>query len=197
MLISSLERNIPDSQIWQCLTANGITLDQLLKVWKKKAHYFIGKAHMKKNDFDQAIPALESALALIADDPALTANANELKGMIQDSKTRLNKQKKKEKNTWAKAFEKGKLEPDVNDQGGSAPNSPSRGSPSPGDPQNLKFDLGLGDSKKKKQQAKAAATSGSTAVSTWTFDWTWPVGLGLVVAGGLTFWYAFLRNRRR
>lgn len=101
---------MPGSLIWQCLTENGITLDQLQKVWKKKALYFIGKAQLKRQNFKEAIESLEEALVLVADDDAHATSANELRDLLKDAKSRLSKEKAKEKSTWSKAFKKGKEE---------------------------------------------------------------------------------------
>ena len=199
-MIRSLERNIPDGQIWKCLLDNGITEDQLRKVWKKKALYYIGKAHLKRKNFQEAVENLEEALALISDDGKLVKNANELRGMITDAKTRLSKEKQREKNTWAKAFKKGKMESDTSSPVDSAPSSPVRGAAAAEDPMNLKFDWSA-TTGQAVDQKKAKSSSTSTAVQKWSpTDIFGHYGFYFAlaaagVAGGAALW--FMRYRRK
>lgn len=210
VLISSLERNMPDGQVWKNLSENGITEDQLLKVWKKKAYYYLGKAHLKRGNQEEAIKAFESALALIADDSALVVNSNELRTLIANAKAELSKQTKKQKKTWSKAFEKRKLEPDAPEDSNTspAPSAPTTplGKTSAGafDPNNLNFDLGLKkDGKTAKSSSNSSGNSGkpaSTAVSTWTWSSDmvlWTVLGAVSLFAGLAFWQRWRYSRHR
>jgi hypothetical protein len=108
VLIRSLEKNIPQSQIWQCLVENGITLDKLQKEWKKKALFFIGKAQLKRGDYADAQKNLEDALGLIEKDPKLATQIGELRELIGEASLKDKKAKQKEKAVWARAFQKNK-----------------------------------------------------------------------------------------
>jgi tetratricopeptide (TPR) repeat protein len=211
MLIKSLEKNIPDSQIWACLTENGITLEQLQKVWKKKALFYLGKAYLKKQNYSLAVESLEEALALIADDASLAANATELRDLIADAKARRNKEKQKEKDTWSKAFKKGQSEKesmyhDPNDKepgarGGavssspSSPSSPGKQQKAPGaagkatQPLDLKVDL----SDVRGVSGKNKNDSNSSAVQPWSPQSNWfsviAGSLGVVALLGLTLFF--------
>lgn len=199
LLIRSLERNIPDGMIWKCLTENGVTLDQLKKVWKKKALYYVGKGELKRKNFKEAAVHLEEALGLIVDDAKLTANANELRTLIADAKARHAKEKKREKSTWSKAFKKGKTEVesmyrDVEDSAppsaATSPIASPAGQHSHFDPNNLKIDLSdLDINKKKKGASNAVAIK-----SDFTFN-PFFVGLGVVGLFGIgTFlWMRYKR----
>eukprot|EP01032_Pedospumella_encystans_P022018 gene22018-24963_t len=146
LLIRSLEKNIPDSMIWMCLQGNGVTMEQLQRQWKRKALYYIGKAQLKRKNYQEAVVHLEEAYNLIADDASLAKQVAELKALVTDAKARLNKENKREKDTWAKAFKKGKTEVESiyhdprDTPTSSAPTTPVHSS-TPLDPNNLKFDL--------------------------------------------------------
>ena len=182
-------------------------MDQLQKVWKKKALFYIGKSQLKKQNYDEAIAKLEEALALASD--------SEIKTLIADAKTRRSKEKQKEKATWSKAFKRGKSEEgsiyhDPKDEevvaspsAKSAPVTPAKpASTAPIDPNNLKFDLSdLGLKKKGSSgSTKTTAASSSTTVQPWQPDLftqygIW-FGLGVLVAGfGASYW--FLQHRKR
>jgi hypothetical protein len=77
-------------------------------VWKKKALYYAGKAQLKRKNYQESIDLLEEALSLTADDAALSANTKELKALVADAKTRMAKEKQKEKSTWSGRAAKGK-----------------------------------------------------------------------------------------
>jgi len=82
VLIHSLEKNIPNGQIWQCLLQNGITLDKLRKEWKKKALFCIGKSELNRQNYKEAMERFEEALNLIADDDTLIKQTKELRSLL-------------------------------------------------------------------------------------------------------------------
>jgi len=200
LLIRSLEKNIPDSMIWMCLQGNGVTMEQLQRQWKRKALYYIGKAQLKRKNYQEAVVHLEEAYNLIADDASLAKQVAELKALLADAKARLNKENKREKDTWAKAFKKGKTEVEsiyhdpLDTPTSSAPTTPVHSS-TPLDPNNLKFDLsdlGGKDGKKKKKSAES-----STALTSWSTPYFYTaffVAFFAAVGGG-SFWY--FNHRRR
>lgn len=187
--------------IWKCLTENGVTLDQLKKVWKKKALYYVGKAQLKRKNFKEAAEHLEEALGLIAEDAKLAANAGELRTLLADAKARYAKEMKREKSTWAKAFKKGKTEVesmyrDVAEPASpapSAPTSPMGANAQNFDPNNLKFDLSDLDINKKKKK-KAESTAVAVPFMSTPFGMFFGVAFLSAVVGG-TFWW--IRNKRR
>lgn len=199
LLIRSLEKNIPDSLIWMCLQGNGVTMEQLQRQWKRKALYYIGKAQLKRKNFQEAVVHLEEAYNLIAEDATLAKQVTELKALLADAKARLNKENKREKDTWAKAFKKGKTEVESiyhdprDTPTSSAPTTPVHSTTSL-DPNNLKFDisdLGGKDGKKKKK------TESSTALTSWSTPYFYTaffVAFFAAVGGG-SFWY--FNHRRR
>jgi hypothetical protein len=105
-LVDSFENLYPHSKMWQHLLSRGFSIETLLKVWKKKALYLMGKSAVFKQDFQDAVKYLTQAHALIAHDPRLTADAKDIVELISQSTARLNKQNKAEKNMWKKAFSK-------------------------------------------------------------------------------------------
>lgn len=213
VLIGHLERNLPHGEVWKNLTEHGVTEDQLRKVWKKKAFYYMGKAHLKLGNYAEAIKAFDLALALIVDDASLMANANELRGLLADTKARWTKERQREKNTWAKAFEKRKMEPDAAEDAAVSPNTSLPSTPVrtgvssavPFDPKDLKFDLGLGKesssgNSSKQKKASSGSAAGTNTVSTWLMPyhfstlWLWGVFGASVLGMG---WWAYIRNKPR
>lgn len=109
MLVETLESRIPQALVWQCLVVtSGMTLDKFRKDWKKKSLFLVGKAELGLCNFQSALDALKAALALIADDESLAKNSEELRALIATASSRRAAEKKKERATWSKAFEKGK-----------------------------------------------------------------------------------------
>ncbi len=202
MLIRSLEKNIPTSRIWDCLVENGVTLEQLQRQWKRKALYYIGKAHLKRKSFKEAVTHLEEAYNLIAEDANFVKNAAELKVLLTDAKARLNKENQREKATWAKAFKKGKTEVESiyhdprDTPTSSAPTTPLR-STTPLDPNNLKFDLSdlkAKDGKKKKKELETS-TALTTGPSFFSASSLLLISLFAAITGGGFYWFSKYRRR--
>lgn len=104
--MDSFENLYPHSKMWQYLLGRGFSIETLLKVWKKKALYLMGKSAYFKHDYQDAVKYLEQAHALIAHDPGLVTDAKDIVELISQSNTKLQKQNKSEKNMWKKAFSK-------------------------------------------------------------------------------------------
>lgn len=194
VLIKSLETKIPDGLIWKCLQNNGITLEKLLKEWKKKSLYYIGKSELKRQNFQEAVEHLEASLALIVDDPDKVANANELRELVAEATKKRNKEKKREKSTWSKAFKKNSASVDPPAAQNNSPSSSSRsaatvagGESVPIDLSKVKVDLGLKESSKTQLDRKQFSSTDSYMGLLF--------GLGFAgILGGVAFWW--LRSRR-
>lgn len=166
-------------------------------MWKKKALYYAGKAQLKRKNFAESIELLEEALSLTADDAALSANTKELKTLVADARTRLAKEKQKEKNTWSKAFKKGKLQTDDGADTASGPTTPTTDAAAT-DINNLNFGLDW----KKGSDGKKKKAAQSSAVSTWTassFFAQYGVYFGILgvtaAVAGAAMWYTRYRRR--
>lgn len=92
--------------MWQFLLSRGFSIETLLKVWKKKALYLMGKSAHFKHDYQDAVKYLEQAHELIAHDPRLVTDAKDIVELISQSNAKLQKQNASEKNMWKKAFSK-------------------------------------------------------------------------------------------
>lgn len=187
-----------------CLQENGVTTEQLQRQWKRKALYYIGKAQLKRKNYQEAVVHLEEAYSLIAEDASMAKHAAEHKALLADAKNRLIKENKREKDTWAKAFKKGKTEVESiyhdprDTPTSSAPDSPTptRASSAPLDPNNLKFDLSDLSSKDKDKKKKKKEAE-STALTTWPAGGYYATFFFITLfaaVGGGSFWFF---NRRR
>jgi hypothetical protein len=92
--------------MWQFLIARGFSVEILLKVWKKKTLFLMGKSSFFKQDYEEAVRYLEQALHLISNDKSFAAEIKELTDLITQSSAKLQKQNKAEKDMWKKAFSK-------------------------------------------------------------------------------------------
>lgn len=106
MLISALEERMDGGQVWQCLQDRGMTKTKLIKEWKTKSYFLAGKAELLRKEYDVSINHLESALALLADDPQSSTEIVKLKELLQTATKKRTAELKKEKSTWSKAFQK-------------------------------------------------------------------------------------------
>ena len=219
ILINSLETKIPDGEIWKCLSSTGITLDKLQKEWKKKALYFVGKAELKRQNYQAALDSLGLALQLIDKDPKLAANAQELRDLIDGAQKRRSKEKQREKQTWSKAFQKNKTVKE--DEHSTSGVSSGATSPTPNghgevkvetigadlsavDFSKIKVDLGLnslsGLASKDKKKNQSSDKSGQQQ-ALWQPDaagyGTMLMGLGILgLVGGAAYWWLRLRKDR-
>lgn len=198
-LIKSLEKNIPNSQIWKCLLQNNITIDKLQKEWKKKSHFYIGKAELCRKNFEEAVQHLTAALNLIIDDKTLSTNISELKQLLTEAKTKRNAVKKKEQNMWENAFKK--------DSDNNSP-SPKKNIiknnllPTTDLPTDFKFDLNnlkkdVKDNKGKDKKPSKSNNKNSNSI--WPKDnfnqFTILFGLGFLgLVGGVA--YMWMKNKR-
>lgn len=105
-LIDAFESLYPDSRLWQFLIARGFSIEILLKVWKKKTLFLMGKSSFFKQDYEDAVKYLEQALRLISHDKSFVAEIKELTDLLAQSSAKLQKQNKAEKDMWKKAFTK-------------------------------------------------------------------------------------------
>lgn len=215
LLINTLEERIPHALVWQALVSEGMTLDKYHKEWKKKSYFLVGKAELGQSNYQAALDNLRAALALIQNDPAHVKGSDELKQLITQATTKLSAEKKKEKATWSKAFEKGKKEEMYSD-----PVSPA---PSPkGNDSSNSFATANGSAKTTsaataeddevanlvnkalgKKTAPASAATASAATTNAPTDAVWkPDSLSIALVLGSIFafcggWYFWSWSRRR
>lgn len=170
------------SMVWVEFKKRGMTFTKLIKDWKKKSLFYMGKAAYLAHDYDQAIEFLSMAIAILVtplegsvanalavcdgnsmevqalvndsvylttetsangdvvmkgpvngtvdnakNDAAYQQNLKELTDLLQQSKNAKQKQEKKEKATWSKAFAKSAEESALVEESSSSPKK----SPSP------------------------------------------------------------------
>ena len=104
MLTRAMEGRV-GSSVWRELTKRGLTLDKLVKDWKKKSLYLLGKAELKTREYDEAVEHFEAALALVEGDEAYAKNAAELRELVAGTLLLRKKQLKRDQKTWSKAFQ--------------------------------------------------------------------------------------------
>lgn len=102
-LIDALESKIGDSQIWDSMLEKGIMTKEKMKDLKGKAYRIIGKAELKKKNYQEAKSNLKAALTITTNEK-MTKELNEL---LNEATKKLSQEEKKEKSTWQKAFKKG------------------------------------------------------------------------------------------
>jgi hypothetical protein len=107
-----MEAKMEHGLVWQELCKRGMTLKKMSYEWKKKGHFLAGKANLLGKEYELAIENLEQALRL----GALAggeSNSDEAKlmDMLQLAQKKRAAERKKEKHTWSKAFEKNSAEP--------------------------------------------------------------------------------------
>ena len=113
MLISALEERMEDGQVWKYLLERGMTKNKLIKEWKIKSYFLAGKSELLRKEYDTSIALLEAGLKILENDPSAAAEITKLKDLHLNASKRRSAELKKEKSTWAKAFQKNKEEPDV------------------------------------------------------------------------------------
>lgn len=113
MLISALEERIEEGQVWQQLLERGMTKNKLVKEWKIKSYFLAGKSELLKKDYETSIALLEAGLKILDNDPLALAEITKLKDLHVSATKKRSAELKKEKSTWAKAFQKNKEEPEV------------------------------------------------------------------------------------
>lgn len=186
-LIESLEQRLGSSLVWESLQARGVTIDTLLKKWKRRALIYLGKAYLGLLEFKLARNCFKSALQLIQSDPTLVKESNEIQQLIVSTSKKLDKQTKKEKTIWAKALQKQSSEDSLANS--TPPSTPTRdGSNSKStavqDPIE-EIDLseyGLGK-KKGNGKSKTSSSSNQLAISTPTQYFLFSIfSLGLIGA---------------
>ncbi len=102
-MISALEDKISQgSLVWQSLISeNGMTFEKLMD-WKKKSHFFVGRAMLQEKDFAEAISHFEQALQLLGGQSKDVGKITELLVFAKKQRTA---ELRREKSTWSKAFQ--------------------------------------------------------------------------------------------
>lgn len=119
LLITTVESQIPSGKMWLQLMTLGVTEDKLVRDWKKKSLYCLGKAEFKRRqNLDQAIEYLEECLKVIKE--VDVASLRDVRGLLSEAKKLRAAEAKKEKSTWSKAFKKIKDEPEESPEDSSA-----------------------------------------------------------------------------
>lgn len=199
-LVDSFENVYPHSKMWQFLLSRGFSIETLLKVWKKKALYLMGKSAHFKQDYQDAVTYLEQAHALISHDPRLATDAKDILELISQSNGKLQKQNKAEKNMWKKAFSKQVEEEEetaklVNDILG-GPISPAQTlktqTNSATATASISSSAGSVSSKKKSTKKKSDKNKGASTASS---DWTFPVVVTAVAVAAIAG-VVWMRSRR-
>ena len=187
MLISALESQIPlGSKVWECLKKRKITLDTLLKKWKKRSFYLQGKGYSGSLDLKRAKECFKSALDLIEGDEMYVKEENELKKLIMDTTKKIVKENKIEKKMWSKAF--------AGDETKSPSPSPNNKSTSVSKSTEEDIDLkefGLPSVKSPNSNGDKSAVSKKVSRSSLLFG-----GAALFTALGLIFGFSFFRFRK-
>jgi hypothetical protein len=101
-LLDALENSPADSLVVKSLSENGFTAEKL-KDLKIKALRVMGKAELKRNNFQEAKSVIEKAISYSTNEKSL----KELSDILSEATKRLQDEKKREKNIWQKAFKKG------------------------------------------------------------------------------------------
>ena len=113
MLISALEERMEDGQVWKYLLERGMTKNKLIKEWKIKSYFLAGKSELLRKEYDTSIALLEAGLKILENDPSAAAEITKLKDLHSSASKKRSAELKKEKSTWAKAFQKNKEEVDI------------------------------------------------------------------------------------
>jgi hypothetical protein len=219
MLIETLEARIPGAQVWHCLLEAGMTLEKFQKEWKKKSLFLLGKAELGLCNYQTSLDHFKAALSLIATDesPIMVKQSDELRTLISQAQVKRTAEKKKERATWSRAFEKGKTSaesmysdpagPDIGDSNSAAPSPLSSikqsggvNADATGDEDPLFIPLsqfGLKDLGTKKKSQRSAVKGGSgaegTIIKSDTY-WGFAVLAAVGAAVGLGGWW-FTRRR--
>ena len=195
------------------MKSRGVTLDTLLKKWKRRAYYLQGKGYVGMMDLKPAKESYKAALALIQSDSSLAKEAAELRQLIVSTSKKLDKETKSAKKMWTKAFKKNDgIEGDIeraNSPGEVAPQVPSPQSAAskssssgggksilsgPGDIDVTKYGIGSAaksSSKKNKDSSSTAITKKSNSDDSLFFG-----GIFALLTVGLIGGFAFLRYRK-
>jgi tetratricopeptide (TPR) repeat protein len=102
------------SQVWHSLVNDRGMMFEKLMEWKRKSYFYLGKSYYSKKDYEISIRHFEDALNILEKfhmknmTSKTEADRAKLKEFIQNAKKGHSQQLKKEKSTWAKAFEENK-----------------------------------------------------------------------------------------
>jgi vacuolar-type H+-ATPase subunit I/STV1 len=162
-----------------------MTQNKLLKEWKKKSYFLAGKAELLNKEYKNAIIHLENAIKLIDGDVQSAAEILKLKDLLKSAMKKKSAELKREKDTWAKAFQKNKVEPD------------EKVAPEVTEPKNESIETIMKDLQDNTARVKdeVEESGGDDSVSDEMFGYAVGASLVLGVVGLITF--AFLRSRQK
>ena len=199
MLVSALEAQIPlGSKVWDCLLQRKLTMDILVKKWKKRSYYLAGKGYTGSLELKNAKENFKKALDLIDGDAEFVKEANELKKLINETTKKISKENKIEKKMWSKAFSG---EGEEEKSSSSAPSSPDKKAPQ----EETEIDLsefGLPSLKGSSPTPKSSSSSSSSAPSSVVAKKSSPMslffgGAALFATLGAIFGFSYLRFKKR
>jgi hypothetical protein len=194
MLIAAVDGTKQNSAFWNKMVDNGITEEKLLRDWKKKSLYCLGKAELARKNYTEAVDHLEAALKILGNytDSGSAANAKDFRGLIAKAKHLKAEETRKEKSTWATAFRKNNTEPEIGHE--SVPSSPQRDQKEAAP---LSYPIPPTSPKKKKantdQQPRGIGSGNWFSFSSVSMY----MGMGFIsLLGTATFWYLKSRVKR-
>lgn len=100
--MEALENSPADSLVIKSLSENGFTAEKL-KDLKVKSLRVMGKAELKRNNFQEAKQVIDKAIGYSTNEKS----TKELSDILIEATKRLQEEKKREKSIWQKAFKKG------------------------------------------------------------------------------------------
>jgi hypothetical protein len=105
-LIDVLESRLAESKVWAIMLSRGATVELLLKKWKRRAYFLLGKGYVGMMELKLAKDSFKAALLLIQSDSSLAKEAQEIRQLIAMVTKNLEKETKNAKKMWSKAFKK-------------------------------------------------------------------------------------------
>jgi tetratricopeptide (TPR) repeat protein len=191
LLISAIEERMETGLVWKCLLERGMTQNKLLKEWKKKSYFLAGKAELLNKEYKNAIIHLENAIKLIDGDVQSAAEILKLKDLLKSAMKKKSAELKREKDTWAKAFQKNKIEPDEI----VAPAAVGSGEVSDVKTESIETIMKDLHDNTSRVKDEVEESGGDDSVSDEMFGYAVGASLVLGVIGLVTF--AFLRSRQK
>ena len=196
VLIAAVEGTKPKGEFWRKMVENGVSEEKLLRDWKKKSLYCLGKAELARKNYTQAVDHLEAALKILGNysDDSSAANMKDFRSLIAKAKHLKAEEVRKEKSTWATAFRKNETEPEITSE--STPASPQRDTKAaaaiplspPFSAKKPKANSGSSNNNNNNKQPRGSSNWFSFS------SYSMYLGMGFVtLLGSATFWY--LQNR--
>ncbi len=179
-----------NNAVWDCLQQRKITEEILLKRWKRKSYFLLGKAKVGAFELKDAIVYFKGALSLLGNDVNYVKEANDLRMLISTNSKKLEKEEKAEKAIWSKAFKKNEeIETKAEEAANKAVSSSKMASL-----------LGINPSSKPAASSSAVVPKKSKVSTSNSLAWLyspWLIGGTTVLGLGALFAFAFLKPKLR